>query len=289
MVNNISIIIYTNETYYDLLEFTLPFLIENFKKINIKKYVVSNKIKQSSHFEVSEQIDCGVEFLSNGGHFEQTISYALENIKEDYILFLCDDYLIKSEVKYDILMGVFNFVIDNEIDYMSLGTQKHMEPFIFEWENFNIDYKKYGLPDKCLFKTDVNCRHLYSVQPCIWKKKSLIEILKNNKNITLHDLDNTNIKDLNGNYRELDEEKNFMFYKKNENYRNYDFKNVCIHYPIISYHVDEKPIDSDYFLLDYIEIVRHGKFLDAEVNSKYILNQKLNEKLNIKNKLLNFF
>ena len=41
-------------------------------------------------------------------------------------------------------------------------------------------------------------------------------------------------------------------------------------------------------LIDYIEIVRHGKFLDANVNSKDILNNILNSNENIKNKLKKF-
>jgi hypothetical protein len=56
----------------------------------------------------------------------------------------------------------------------------------------------------------------------------------------------------------------------------------------MTYHVDEKPLSTDFLLIDYIEIVRHGKFLDANVNSKDILNNILNSKENIKNKLNKF-
>lgn len=284
--NKISVVVFTNENYYNLLELTLPFLIKSFEYFKIDIIVVSNKITNPFPFTGITQIDCNVNFSGSGNHFEKSMTYALNLIKSDYILFLCDDYLVNSPIKKNVFEGIINLIYDNSIDFLSLGSQKYVDSFISKWNKLDVDYEKYGIPKDCLFYTDEKYRHLYSVQPCIWKKESLLKILKYNPDMSMRDLDNTNIKDLNGNYRNLDYTTNF--YLHDENFLNYNFKNLCIYYPESSFNIDDKPIGSDYFLLDYGEIVRHGKFLDKTVNSGKILEDILNQKLELKNKLLNF-
>lgn len=109
--------------------------------------------------------------------------------------------------------------------------------------------------------------------------------------ISLHQLDNTDIKNTKGEKRKLQEFYNYSFYEKKINFFDFGFKNYCYHYPTLTYHADEREIGSDFLLIDYIEIVRHGKFLNAEVNSKLLLKEIL-ESENIKpiiNKLSKFF
>ncbi len=80
-------------------------------------------------------------------------------------------------------------------------------------------------------------QYLYSVQPCIWNKNSMIEILEKYEEISLHDLDQTlpNI--------------------KNEN--DY-FKSTACKLDSCFDHIDK--IEDNYFVLAYVEICRHGVF-----------------------------
>lgn len=287
-MKDISFVVFTNENYFDLLYLTLPYTIENTKHLNKKINVVSNKIPEHEIFNGVNYIDSNVNFSSDGSHFRDSLLFALNQIPEDYILFLCDDYLIKSPINKDRFDNIVNILEKINGDYLALGTQKHIENFVINWDKPNINLSEYGFPDGCFYNFDVTARHMYSVQPCVWKKSSLIDLLTHNPSLTLHQLDNTDISNKKGEKRKLEEFFNFSFYEKKENFFDYGFNNFCYHHPPMTYHVDEKPLSTDFLLIDYIEIVRHGKFLDANVNSKDILNNILNLKENIKNKLNKF-
>jgi hypothetical protein len=287
-MKDISFVVFTNENYFDLLYLTLPYTIENTKHLNKTINVVSNKIPQHEKFDGVNYIDSNVNFSGDGSHFRDSLLFALNQIPEDYILFLCDDYLIKSPINKNRFDNIINILDKINGDYLALGTQKHIENFVVNWEKPNITLSEYGFPDGCFYKFDVTARHMYSVQPCVWKKSSLIELLTHNPSLTLHQLDNTNILNKKGENRQLSEFFNFSFYENKENFFDYGFNNFCYHYPPITYHVDEKPLSTDFLLIDYIEIVRHGKFLEANVNSKDILNNILNSDENIKHKLKKF-
>ncbi len=287
-MKDISFVVFTNENYFNLLYLTLPYTIENTKHLNKTINVVSNKIPQHEKFDGVNYIDSNVNFSGDGSHFRDSLLFALNQIPEDYILFLCDDYLIKSPINKNRFDNIINILDKINGDYLALGTQKHIENFVVNWEKPNITLSEYGFPDGCFYKFDVTARHMYSVQPCVWKKSSLIELLIHNPSLTLHQLDNTNILNKKGENRQLSEFFNFSFYENKENFFDYGFNNFCYHYPPITYHVDEKPLSTDFLLIDYIEIVRHGKFLDADVNSKDILNNILNSDENIKHKLKKF-
>jgi hypothetical protein len=287
-MKDISFVVFTNENYFDLLYLTLPYTIENTKHLNKTINVVSNKIPEHEIFNGVNYIDSNVNFSSDGSHFRDSLLFALNQIPEDYILFLCDDYLIKSPINKDRFDNIVNILEKINGDYLALGTQKHIENFVINWDKPNINLSEYGFPDGCFYNFDVTARHMYSVQPCVWKKSSLIDLLTHNPSLTLHQLDNTDISNKKGEKRKLEEFFNFSFYEKKENFFDYGFNNFCYHHPPMTYHVDEKPLSTDFLLIDYIEIVRHGKFLDANVNSKDILNNILNSKENIKNKLNKF-
>ena len=287
-MKDISFVVFTNENYFNLLYLTLPYTIENTKHLNKTINIVSNKIPQHEKFDGVNYIDSNVNFSGDGSHFRDSLLFALNQIPEDYILFLCDDYLIKSPINKNRFDNIINILDIINGDYLALGTQKHIENFVVNWEKPNITLSEYGFPDGCFYKFDVTARHMYSVQPCVWKKSSLIELLIHNPSLTLHQLDNTNILNKKGENRQLSEFFNFSFYENKENFFDYGFNNFCYHYPPITYHVDEKPLSTDFLLIDYIEIVRHGKFLDANVNSKDILNNILNSDENIKHKLKKF-
>ena len=290
-MKDICFIIFTNENYFELLELTLKFVVDNCFFLGKKIYVISNKIPYQIDNPNVIFLESGTPFSSDGGHFGPTMTKCLNEIPEEYIFWLCDDYLVKSPIKKDRFDNLVDICEDLEADFISFSTQKHLEYFIPNWNKSYLDSEKYNFPKNCFYEIDNTVRHMYSVQPCIWKKKSLMKLLYHNPTLTLHQLDNTDIKNTKGEIRKLEEFYNFSFYEKKENFFDFGFKNFCYHYPPLSYHVDEKEIGSDFLLIDYIEIVRHGKFLNADVNSKKILKEIL-ESESVKpiiNKLKNFF
>ena len=289
-MKDISFVVFTNEKYFKLLYLTLPYTIENTKHLGKTINIVSNKIPEHDIFDGVNYIDPNVNFSPTGSHFRDSLLIALDQIPEDYILFLCDDYLIKSPINKDRFDRLVDIMEKINGDFLGLGTQKHMENFVVEWKRPDINLSEYGFPDGCFYEFDDTVRHMYSVQPCIWKKSSLIELLNHNPELTLHQLDNTDVLNKRGERRNLIEKHSYLFYENKENFFDYGFNNFCYHHPPLTYHVDEKPIPSDFLLIDYIEIVRHGKFLSADVNSKFILHDILNSEENsdLKDKLKDF-
>lgn len=278
-MKDISFLIYTNENYFNLLYLTFPYFKKNTEELSKKTYIVSNKIPKHEKFDNVTYIDANVNFEENGSHFRNTMLCALNQIKEDYVLFLCDDYLIKSPFKKDRFDKIIDLLTDLDIDYLSLGSQKHYIGFIDNfWKKPNIDLKKYNFPENCLYEMNESVKHLYSVQPCIWKKTSLIELLENNENLSLHYLDNTLILTKDGKSRNLIDslDYNQCFYEKT-NRLNYGFKNYCFSCDPISFNYDERDDDiTDFLFINYCEIVRHGKFMEQETNSKRFLDKILN-------------
>jgi len=291
-MNDVAFLIFTNETYFDLLSLTLPYTIENTKHLNKKIYVVSNKIPIHDRIDGIEYIETNNQFEEDGGHFRNVLFNALKQIPEEYILFLCDDYLLRSPIKKDKFDSLLEIIEELNADFFSLSTQKHYEMFMGKWNKPSIDLLKYDFPSDCLYEMDESVRHMYSVQPCIWKKTSLIQILdthiSKDRRLALHDLDNTNILTKDGNYRKLLDHEHYslMFYEDIP--LGYGFKNFCIHYPPYTNNFDEKVIGNDYFIIDYCEIIRGGKFIHGTNSSAY-LNEILPKHENIKNKLERFF
>lgn len=288
-MNKVTIVVYTNEKYFDLLFLTLPYTVKHTQDTEMQISVVSNKIPNQERINNIRYIDSNVEFCPEGSHFRDTLMYALEIIDTEYILFLCDDYLIKSPIHTDRLYEIVDVLDELKGDYFYLGTQKHVENFIKTWNKVVTQASLLSFPENCFYELDTSYRHLYSVQPCIWRKSSLIELLYYNPNLSLHQLDNTDIVNKKGKKRHLIDFYNFSFYETEESFFDYGFKNFCYHYPPLSYHVDERPLDSEFLVLDYIEIIRNGKFITSEVNSKKILNEILKQNNNILHKLQNFF
>ena len=136
-----------------------------------------------------------------------------------------------------------------------------------------------------LIELDYNYRHTLSVQPGIWKVDQLLEILNLNKQLTLHQLDNSNIKDCKGNYRHLEENQEFY---NDKDFNHYNHRYFGLYSGKTSYHVDERPMNSDYLVLDYIEFIRHGKILEVNMNSrKHIL--EILQKNNLVEQFKNYF
>jgi hypothetical protein len=288
-MNNIETIIFTNENHIDILNVTLPRFINYLKPINSKINVITNKIVNNTKIDFSQVnvIETMVNFDNNGGHFRKSMITALKVINSKYILFFCDDYMINSIIKNETFNNVMKTIEHYGCDYMSFSSLKYNRVDLTKWEIINDDLSSFGIDGGVLYQINENYRHLYSVQPCIWKKESLIELLEYNENITLHMLDNTMIKNKRGYDRVLNYETNY-FEPDDLTCLDYGFKSYTIDLPPFSFNIDDRDLYSDYFIFDYGEIMRHGKIQSSNTNTIIILTQFLNENTDIKNKILKF-
>lgn len=256
---NLGVVFFTNEKTWDLTNLSVPYYLKNTPGFKYDVHIVSNRFPDSINTIPNvNYFNCNEEYLGTGGHFGPCLRKFLKHTEYDYILFFCDDYLVKSPIKVEIFDEILSDVVRHNISKVHLGTLKHLENTISKWS------QQVG-PHYTLVEIDRNYRHVLSVQPCIWKVSDLLEILNNNTFLTLHELDNSNIKDKNGKYRNLQD--NQEFYSDGE-FAHYDHNYFGIYSGTTSYHVDERPMNSDYLVLDYIEFIRHGKILDMNMNSR---------------------
>ena len=288
-MNDISFNIFTNERYFNINYVTVPFLKENTSHLNRNINIISNKFPEHEKFEGINYIESNVPFQDNGGHFRDTMLYALKNIPEKYIFFLCDDYIFKSPIKKTTFNNLTKILDEIEGDFLSLSTQKHMGAHVPVWKKIEIDITSYGFPENCFYYMPNEYCHMYSVQPCIWKKDSLIELLTHNEGLTLYGLDNLDIVNKKGERRERNPLT--LFYFQKPNFFDYNFKNIGIYLDPLAFNADERTLFSDYLIIDYCEVIRHGKIMEAETNSKKFFLDLINknEYKEIKEKLNIFF
>ena len=237
-LNNLRFIFYTNEKNLHLIELSLKYFFKYNTNSNVKVSVVSNKIIDFETLPFKDKvsyINADINFNSGGFHFSDTMKYALKEIKEEYIFFFCDDYFFTDYTKFDDLEKLLGMIINENIDYFGFDTVAGQE--VYNWVPFKSTYSNF--PEDYFYLRNNDYRYVYSVQPSIWKKTSLQKIVNSN-DFSLHNLDETR-KDL-----------------VQENY-----KCIAKCNKAISTVNDFWPYSGDYFVINYLESVRHGVFLHS--------------------------
>ena len=148
--------------------------------------------------------------------------------------------------KKDVFDNVVNVIKHYDCDFLSFASLRFTGVH-HRWNILNNDLKDFNINQGILYQIDDDYRHLYSVQPCIWKTKSFLTLLEHNPDLSLHMLDNTNIKNKKGFYRGLMELNNY--YESNDETKlDYGFINLAIDLPPFSYNIDDRDLHSDYFV-----------------------------------------
>jgi len=274
-MKDLSIIVYTNQTYLPIAKLSVENINKHFCDVDIQKYITSNSF--NGDFKFNEMgitpIDSSIPFSENGSHFSRVLINALNEISSKYVLLILEDYIIMNDVKQNTLKNLISVMENENIDYLSLMSYEYND-----WESLNIDYEKYSLPNNILMKFNYSYFYMFSVQPCIWKRESLITILEHNKNMSVHDFDTTNIKNKKGESRYSH---NDGMWDTPDNFWDYNFNFVTLRKNELTknYAFDERGSDGDYFLFLYSEIIRFGKFnFNTHQNNKIFLDKFLEEK-----------
>lgn len=277
MLKDTCILVYTNENYQPIADLSAGEFDKFFPENPIKRYIISNSFK---NYEFKNKnsvfIDAQTEFDGMGGHFGRTMRSGLTHIDEDYIIFFCDDYMLIDKPNLNYLVELMDIIRKDNIDYFSFASNRPKP----DWNKCQISFN--GLPNRNFYHIPENYQYRHSVQPCIWKKSSLIELLNYNTEIPLHHLDTTNIKNREGYYRHFDPLTATWGPFPNGT-QGFGFKCVCTDYD--GY---DELFNYEYFIFPYVEIVRHGFFnMWQETNTKrflqkFIEERKINEDIHLK-------
>ena len=230
---SLAIVIYTNETNLPILELFLKYFFKHNPNFNYPIYAISNNFTKLDlpYQDKVTYLSGNVEWDSQGRHFSQTLSNILSQIKEDYIFYFCEDYILTDPIHTSSLENLLELMQDNNIDLFTFGS---VYPVNHKWPLLDTEGSKYGFEPNTFYQVDNQYRHAYNVQPCIWKKSSLQQLLIDNPDASLHDMDNSIL--------------------KNKDH----YKIICTNYKI--YDICCPP---EYFIIGYKEIIRHGVFLMA--------------------------
>lgn len=255
-MERITVLFYTNETYSPIANLSINEFNKFSKDLYIKKILVSNKFLEGDNlpYEDFTKIDAGVEFRPDTRHFAKVILKGLEQIQTKYVLFLLEDTLIMNNIKRNSLDGILNFMDGEEVDHLSLMSYGH------NWEIFDTDYKKYGLPDDYIFKIPTSYVHMFSLQPAIWKTSSFIEIMKYNTDISIKEFDISHFKNKKGQIRGGANGDGHI--DTTDDFWDYGFKHCCFkrYFENTPFPFDDRPEEGDYFLFLWNESIVGGKF-----------------------------
>lgn len=232
MIDNLRFVFFTVEERLPILNLALKYYL---KHSNIKVSVIFNKMPADKKLLYTNR----VEYLdgesnittSERNHFTNSLKNTLPKIKEDYIFYFCDDYFLIKDIKIDDLNKLMKFIVNEDIDYFGfeeVGTGEILETSPYISKNYLFDTNTLRIKNN-------NYRYLYSVQPTIWKKKSLFDLSNKFPDCSIHHIDETT-----PSIRESNK-----------------FKCMCN--TLKSHFTYEHTVD-DYFIISYVELTRHGVF-----------------------------
>lgn len=228
-LDNLRFVYFTNENNIPLLELTLKYFFKYNTLENIKVSVISNGYKNNKlpYNDKVSYLNGNSSFESNGEHFSNSLKNTLPQIKEDYIFLFMDDYFFLNNTKFDDLQKLMTFISEEDVDYFGFDDVAGVE--IYDWRPYEKENYPFG--KESLYYRDNNYRYLYSVQPAIWKRKSLLE-LSNVWKFSVHGLDET--------LSEIKEKNTLKCFGNN-----------------IRSHFTYNDL-TDYFIIAYLEVMRHG-------------------------------
>jgi hypothetical protein len=254
---SLHVIFNTNERNLPIVNLAIKYFTKHNGPGLFNLTVVSNNIPNDTVHPIHDSrwtvnyFNGQAGYCPSGTHFGPTLSKALKEIKEDYIFFFCDDYILTEHIEFKKLDVLLTMMELEEIDFFSFASS---EPQRFKFEPYKVK-DIYNIEKDRFYYIPQNFRHGYSVQPCIWKKSSLLELLKHNPNMTLHALDNSSIADKCRYHRSFKKDETLWYEPWPEPKNEYNFKMLCT-----SYKIFDLCCPPEKFILAYREVIRHGRF-----------------------------
>lgn len=233
LFEKLHFVIYTNESSIPLSEVSLKEFLLNCPP-DSKVSVVSNNIINLNDSSISKYYFNAEVPQMNGKQFSTVMSKFLDHINEEFILFNCDDYIIYNQIDKKGLNTILNLMTNHNIDYFSFDRKLYCDTKTFD--AFNNEY----FPQNLINIIPKSHYYRFSVQPCIWRKSSLINLFEKFKNISVHDLET------------------------NEEIRQLDFLCLGINWDQLGLHLPSDGIYSTHFYYSWAEIVRSGVFISSK-------------------------
>jgi len=271
---SISVLIYSSQNYLPIADLGTKEFNKFSKDLKIKKYLACNTfdIEYDFNYDEFELLDANVQIQNDSRQFAKVMINSLKKIQTKYVMFMLEDMFLTKNIKKENLISILNVMEDHDINHFSLMAYSH------DWKKLEIDYQKYNLDENIFLEIPDSYIYMFSLQPSIWKRESLLEIFENNQNISIHEYDVSFIKNKRGEIRHGDNGHGYI--NTPENFWDYGFKHCCLNkkFETASYCFDDRPLDGDYFLYSYSGAMRFGKFdFNTHNNTREYITKFLNE------------
>lgn len=259
-LQNVHFLIYSNENTLPIVELSLKYFEKYIGLDNIKISVASNRYLNNNlpFKDKVNYINADVDFASDGFHFGKILSKAVETIEEEFIFYFCEDYIHIKPIEWDKFGKLVNLLSKENIDLFTFSSfqpekfNNHNTPGTFKLFEKNTDY---GFISDEIYYVGEEQIHRYSLQPGIWKRDCLKEILKYNPYLKLHYLDSSHICGKKGTYRDrkLDPFQQYLPWSDDD--EKYNHTVLTSKYMIFDYY----PEGGQQFVISYLELIRNGK------------------------------
>lgn len=235
LMNDIRFVFFTNEKNIDFFTLTLKYFLKHVQDGEKISVILNNLTRNDLPYnDKVEYVNANIDFDDQGRHFGRSIAKVAGDFKEKYIFLFLDDYFLISNVNYTHLKSVLNLMDRYNIDCFSFE-HRHAEESL---HSKPFDVEDEYLKGKLFIKTNEN-RYLYSLQPSIWKKESLVELCQNN-DFTLHEMDET---------------------RSDLKIKN---KFKCLNNDLLSFFNQIDIENKEHFVIAYCELIRNGVFPTPE-------------------------
>lgn len=160
-MNSLSILICSCDKYSFIWDLHFDFLRVNWNDCPYPIYLGTDSKSYKTHLTLFNN--------SNDRSWSSCLISWLSQVETDYVLLTLDDFILQHQVRNSDILESLDFVIQENIDCLRLIVRP--KPFDTHSKNSNFGKFNNFMP------------YLIAVQPSIWKKSSLLSLLRSGESI----------------------------------------------------------------------------------------------------------
>jgi hypothetical protein len=166
-MNNIPLIVVSTDSYSDTWEIFFKMFFRHYPSYSERIYLVTETLSfDYRNVKVINTVHNNSISISWG----ESLLRALEQIDDEIIFFMLDDFILTSRVNENILNDALAFFVNNSCDFLTLSTHDFKRKHQSIHENSNYVKVKSFSP------------YRITTSPALWRKKALISYLDSNIN-----------------------------------------------------------------------------------------------------------
>lgn len=180
--DSLQTVIYTTQNTLPLAEVACEeFLLHAPKDSNIT--IVTNFFNPDYTCKFGDKIFCSDVPNKGGNQFGEVMIKYLNSIDNEFILFLLDDYITYRKFSRHDFNKLLKLMSEEKVDYFTFDKKQEVTTRQFK------PYHTSLYDDGLLSEVSSIDLHRLSVQPCIWRRTALLELLNKYPELNVHRLE----------------------------------------------------------------------------------------------------